>query len=89
VTHAIESIASISEELSVQVEEVAASAGSLSGLAQGLQQVVARFKLNDTGEAAPTAQAALAAATSSRVLAGPARPTHRADQRTANLSRYN
>jgi methyl-accepting chemotaxis protein len=60
VTRAIENIASVSEEnsasteevsasteeMSAQVEEVTASAQSLAEMAQGLQQLVARFKLN-------------------------------------------
>jgi methyl-accepting chemotaxis protein len=61
VTQAIENIASVSEEnsasveevsasteeMSAQVEEVTASAQSLADMAQGLQQIVARFKLSD------------------------------------------
>ena len=83
-THAIESLASVSDEMTARVEAVAA--GSLSGLAQGLQQVVGRFKLSEDGSRQP---AGLAAATSSRALAGQARPTHRAGQRTADLGRNN
>lgn len=41
-------LASVSEEMRAQVQEVSASANSLTGMAQGLQQVVARFKLNSS-----------------------------------------
>ncbi len=68
IVQAIESIASISEEnsaavqevsasteeMSAQVEEVSASAQSLSTMAEGLQQIVAQFKLPDA--ASPTAR---------------------------------
>jgi methyl-accepting chemotaxis protein len=60
VTHAIENIASVSEEnsaateevsasaeeMTAQVEEVTASAQSLADMAQGLRELVARFKLS-------------------------------------------
>jgi methyl-accepting chemotaxis protein len=61
VTQAIENIASVSqensaaveevsasaEEMSAQVEEVTASAQALAEMAQGLQELVARFRLNE------------------------------------------
>ncbi len=46
---AIEEVSASAEEMSAQVEEVTASAQSLAEMAQTLQQVVARFKL-DTAE---------------------------------------
>ena len=68
VTQAIENIASISgensaavesasaEEMSAQVEEVTASAQSLSDMARTLQAIVAQFTLTEAGQAAPVAQ---------------------------------
>ncbi len=43
---AVEQVSATTEEVSAQVEEVSASAVSLMDMAQRLQQVVARFKLN-------------------------------------------
>ncbi len=43
---AIEEVSASTEEMSAQVEEVTASAQSLADLAQDLQQLVTRFKLN-------------------------------------------
>ena len=73
VTGAIENVASVSEELSAQVEEVAASASSLSDLARVLQEVVARFKIDDTAQAAPAA------------LAAPAKSAKRPGYRSADV----
>jgi ABC-type transporter Mla subunit MlaD len=70
VTHAIENIASISEEnsaaaeevsatveeVSAQVEEVTASAQSLSAMAQELQALVVQFKLPGSEAYAATPQ---------------------------------
>ncbi len=42
---AVEEVSASTEEVSAQVEEVSASAASMMDLAQGLQQVVARFSL--------------------------------------------
>jgi methyl-accepting chemotaxis protein len=75
VTTAIENVASVSEELSAQVEEVAASASSLSDLSRTLQEVVARFKLDDAAEATPVA-----------ALAAPKRVTKRLSRRTADVA---
>ena len=43
---AVEEVSASTEEVSAQVEEVSASAASLMEMAQTLQQVVSRFKLN-------------------------------------------
>ncbi len=43
---AVEEVSASTEEVSAQVEEVSASAASMMDLAQGLQQVVAQFKLD-------------------------------------------
>jgi len=43
---AVEEVSASTEEVSAQVEEVSASAASLMGMAEKLQQVVSRFKLN-------------------------------------------
>jgi methyl-accepting chemotaxis protein len=43
---AVEEVSASTEEVSAQVEEVSASAASLMEMAEKLQQVVARFKLN-------------------------------------------
>ena len=71
VTGAIESIASVSEEMNAQVEEVAASATSLSELAQGLQQIVTRFKLSGNGHAALASLAPAKGLTAPREAAKP------------------
>jgi len=42
----VEEVSASTEEVSAQVEEVSASATSLMEMAQVLQQVVSRFKLN-------------------------------------------
>jgi methyl-accepting chemotaxis protein len=42
----VEEVSASTEEVSAQVEEVSASASSLMGMAQRLQEVVARFKIN-------------------------------------------
>ena len=42
---AVEEVSASTEEVSAQVEEVSASAAAMMELAQGLQQVVAQFKL--------------------------------------------
>jgi len=43
---AVEEVSASTEEVSAQVEQVSASAISLMDMAQGLQQVIAQFKLN-------------------------------------------
>ncbi|NMC11678.1 MAG: methyl-accepting chemotaxis protein, partial [Chloroflexi bacterium] len=47
---AIEEVSASAEEMSAQVEEVTASAQSLAEMAHTLQQIVARFKLEETGQ---------------------------------------
>jgi methyl-accepting chemotaxis protein len=47
---AIEEVSASAEEMSAQVEEVTASAQSLAEMARSLQQVVARFKLDDDSQ---------------------------------------
>lgn len=47
---AIEEVSASAEEMSAQVEEVTASAQSLAEMAKTLQQVVARFKLNENAQ---------------------------------------
>jgi methyl-accepting chemotaxis protein len=43
---AVEEVSAAAEEVSAQVEQVSASAASLMNMAQELQQVISRFKLN-------------------------------------------
>ncbi len=59
---AVEEVSASAEEMSAQVEEVTASAQSLADMAQGLRQIVAQFKLSNSGVQAVEARTVAVAA---------------------------
>ena len=68
---AVEEVSASAEEMTAQVQEVSASAQELARMATDLQELVGRFKLDDSGPRQPTHRETVKAVSVQRVRATP------------------